>query len=159
MFNELIVLGGALAMTATCGFALFKGGRAEKMAAGWMFATFVAGQLFAAFLKPVDMPLIVLRADGVLAIALLFISIQYASLWLGSAMLLQSSAFALHSWYLTEMPSDRNFYWTALNVLSVAIIVLLATSTALAWRARLKRRAGEGALRTVVGGPARSALA
>lgn len=138
-----------VAMIAACGFALWKGSEPERAGSAWMITTYVAVQLAGALVGKNELPLVIMAADGVLATALLFLSIQYASLWLGGAMLLQSTAFALHSWFLLEPALDRtvgerNFYVTAVNLLSVSIILLLTFSTASRWRRRVRNRRSGG---------------
>jgi hypothetical protein len=140
MSNTLIVVGGVLIVLGVCTLAFLRGAPPERAAAVWVLGTWLAGVAGAMIFGRTDLPLIVLVVDGVLAIALLFISIQYASLWLGGAMLVQSSAFALHAWYLTEMPLDRNGYLLAISLLAYTVLVLLLGATLTRWVQRVRKR-------------------
>lgn len=139
MSSTHIVVVGVVAVVGVCLFAVIKGAAPERSAAIWVMMTWLSTIVAETFFGRQDIPLIVLCADGVLATALLFISIQYASLWLGGAMLVQASAFALHAWFLTEEPTDRNIYLLAVSLLSYTVLVLLMGATISRWRARVIR--------------------
>lgn len=128
---------GILTLLGVCLLAMVKGGPAERWAAIWVFATWLTVVVGSLTLQRDATYLLVLSADGVLAIALLFISIQFSSVWLGAAMLTQSSAFTLHAWFLTAEPANRDFYVMAINLLSYTVLTLVLGATL----ARLIRRA------------------
>ena len=154
MSNTVIIATGMLFLFGICGLAIWKGDAPERWSAYSVLVTWLVATGCSTLLRE-DIPLIVLSCDGVLATALLFISIQYASLWLGGAMLVQSSAFALHAWYLTVEPSSRVSYILTLNLLSYAVLILLLGATLNRWFRRLKR---QGTRRLRSGAP-RPALA
>lgn len=144
MTNTVIVVSGMLILLGVCGLAVWKGGPPERRSAIWVLGTWLV-VVAASFLLPRDTTyLLVLSLDGVLATALLFISIQYASLWLGGAMLVQSSAFALHAWYLTTEPENHDTYVMAINLLSYAVLLLLLVATLNRWSGRARRRGRHG---------------
>jgi hypothetical protein len=144
MSREAVIFAGVLTTLAVCGLAALKGGPSEKAAGRWIAATWMAVVVAERTIGRDQLPLVILCADGVLATALLFISIQYASLWMGGAMLLQSGAFALHAWYQTELPLDRNVYLLAVSLLGYAVLALLLAATLSRWARRLRRRKDPG---------------
>jgi hypothetical protein len=136
----VIEIAGVLIALIVCALALAKGAQPERMTAiAIAMAWFSVVAAETAFSRE-QTPLVILCADGILATALLFISIQYASLWLGGAMLVQSSAFALHAWYLTEQPVDRTSYLLAVSLLSYTVLLLLLMATLTRWIGRVRRR-------------------
>ncbi len=145
MSNALLVAFGVGLILATCGFALAKGAAPERHAALWVLGTWITGSLAQWFVGDETLPLVVLCVDGVLATALLFISIQWASLWLGAAMLVQSTAFGMHAWFLTTEPSDSHSYYATINVLGFLLVILLIASTTSRWIGRVRRRSAETA--------------
>jgi hypothetical protein len=140
MTNASIVVFGMLTLVGVCGLSIIKGAAPERWSAAWILLSWLAVVLGELFVGAENLTLLVLSADGVLATALLFISIQYASLWLGGAMLVQSSAFALHAWFLTDGGQDRTDYILLLNLLSYAVLALLLLATLFRWAERVRRR-------------------
>lgn len=119
-------------------FALWKGGRAERMAAAIVIANAVIGEA-SHWLIPGSEGVIRLANDGLTALALLAVTLRYGALWMGGVMLFFAAQFSLHSFYLvTERPSD---YLHALinNIDWSAITWCLIIGTVVAWRARLRR--------------------
>jgi hypothetical protein len=128
---------------AVCLLALWKGGPPERFGAGLILAIVILQRVISFILAPsighfppVD-PVIRLIGDGVTAVGLLGISLRYASLWLGGAMLLYAAQFTLHSYYfVTHRPND-NFHAAVNNIDFVGIILCLAIGTAVSWRRRV----------------------
>jgi hypothetical protein len=128
---------------AVCLLALWKGGPPERFGSGLILAIMVLQRIISAALSsstghfpPVD-PVIRLIGDGVTAVGLLAISLRYASLWLGGAMLLYAAQFTLHSYYfVTHRPND-NFHAAVNNLDFVGITLCLAIGTVVSWRRRV----------------------
>ncbi|WP_374470828.1 hypothetical protein [Phenylobacterium sp.] len=121
-------------------FALWKGGRAERAAAVVVLANVAVARIFG-WMSPEISPLIWLCNDGVAALALLFITINFAAPWMGGVMLFFAAQFALHSYYLVnQRPFD---FTTALvnNLNWTGITWCLIIGASLAWRRRLRARA------------------
>jgi hypothetical protein len=123
---------------AVCGLALWKGGRAERLGALVILVNtfvFMAGD--AVVPKPM-IPLLLLADDAASALALLAITLRYASPWLGGAMLFYAAQFTLHSYYLvTERQTDL-FHVVINNLNFIGVIFCLAIGTAIAWRRRAR---------------------
>ena len=127
------------------GFAVWKGGAAERTAAAVVVANVAVG-LLGEWLAPGGESVIRLANDGLAAIALLAITVRFGALWLGGVMLFYAAQFALHSWYMvTERPAD-NFYALLNNINWNGVIWCLIIATAFAWRRRtIAARAAEPA--------------
>jgi hypothetical protein len=118
-------------------FAFWKGGTAERAAAGIVVLNVIIGQCSEWF-APGSEGIIRLVNDGLTALVLLAVTVRYAALWMGGVMLFFAAQFSLHSFYLvTERPSD---YLHALinNIDFCGIIWCLIIGTAVAWRARVR---------------------
>lgn len=117
------------------GFAVWKGGAAERFAAGVVAANVAVG-LLSEWLAPGSESIIRLANDGLAAVALLAITVRFGALWLGGVMLFYAAQFALHSWYMvTERPPD-NTYALLNNINWNGVIWALIIATAFAWRRR-----------------------
>jgi hypothetical protein len=139
LINSLSVLGAM--------FALWKGGRAERLAAVIVIANVVVGQMDA-FLGPSGDSVLRLVNDGVTALILLGVTVRYGALWMGGVMLFYAAQFAMHSYYLvTQRPTGDYLNALINNVNFIGINVCLIIGTAVAWhhRARTARRALEPA--------------
>lgn len=119
-------------------FALWKGGAAERMAAGVIVANVVIGYL-GHWLAPDSEGLIRLGNDGLAALALLAITLRYGAPWMGGVMLFFAAQFSLHSYYLvTGRPDDDYLHALINNIDWSGIIWCLIIGTAVAWRARAR---------------------
>lgn len=143
MSNALLIAFGVVLILATCAYAFVKGAAPERHAAIWLLGTWMAASLAQLIVDADTLPLVVLCVDGILATALLFISIQYASLWLGSAMLVQSTTFGMHAWFLTTEQADPHGYYAAINALSFLLTLLFIGSTTSRVIKRMRRRRRE----------------
>lgn len=121
-------------------FALWKGGRAERVAAAVVIANALLTEL-SHFLGPATEDLLQLGNDGVSALALLAVTLRFGSAWMGGVMLFFAAQFAMHSYYLvTDSPHD---YLHALinNINWSGITWCLIIGTAVTWRARVRAAA------------------
>lgn len=127
-------------MLAACGFALWKGGPAERYGA-LLILTFAMLWEFGRLLPPRFgewMPIAQLVGDGLTAVGLLAIAVRYASLWLGGALLFQAAQFSLHSFYLvTGRPNDL-LHNVINNVNLYAILICLVFGAIVSWRERVR---------------------
>src|SRR5689334_21432961 len=80
-------------------FAFWKGGAAERLAAGVVIVNVAIGYLTKQFM-PESESVIRLANDGVAALALLAITVRFGAPWMGGAMLFYAAQFALHSYDL-----------------------------------------------------------
>jgi hypothetical protein len=142
MFNLYIDLFIDQFQVLGAAFALWKGGPAERIAAAVAIADVLVGRV-ALIVDPSATNLIYLVTDGLAAMALLFVTVRYAALWMGGVMLFFAAQFALHSYYLvTERPHD---YLHALinNINWSGIAWCLIIGTAVAWRARRRKASSD----------------
>jgi hypothetical protein len=139
MPNSPVIIGLLAFSVASCVFAFVKGGGAERIGAGVIFANMVI-MLVASdyFLKN---PVLGLSLDALTAIVLLGLAVRYASFWLGCVMLLYALQFTLHAFYfVSERPRDR-LHVMINNIDFFAISLCLMIGTAVAWRRGVKARA------------------
>lgn len=118
------------------GFALWKGGRAERAAASVVILNIAIGQL-GGMLAPGADAIIRLVNDGVTALILLGITVRYGAPWMGAIMLFYAAQFAMHSYYLVTARKTGD-YLNALinNVNFIGINLCLIIGAAVAWRRR-----------------------
>lgn len=122
----------------SCAFALIKGGAQERMGAAIILANLVASAANEVFLQDQR---ILLGIDALTAIALLPLTMRYASVWLGAVMLLYGVQFALHAvYFVLERPKDM-LHVAINNTNFFAISVCLAVGTVMSWKRRRKTRA------------------
>jgi hypothetical protein len=120
------------------GFALWKGGVAERMASCVVIANVLAGMATNWFASDLEGP-IRLCNDGLAAFALLAITIRFGDLWMGGVMLFYAAQFSLHSYYLVTDRADSDYLHAVINNIDWSgIIWCLIIGTALAWRRRLR---------------------
>jgi hypothetical protein len=76
--------------------------------------------------------------DAVIALTFLALTIRFAALWLGVAMLLQAAQFALHAfYYVSERPHD--FLFAAVNnVVSCGVLLAIIGGVFASWTAERK---------------------
>ncbi|WP_293904613.1 hypothetical protein [Phenylobacterium sp.] len=131
---------------ASCVFAFAKGGTQERIGAAIILANLLATAANETLLRDQR---ILLAIDGVTALALLPLTLRYASGWLGAIMLLYGAQFALHAFYFVLERSKDLLHVAINNVNFFAISLCLAGGTALAWRKRARRArvAGSAAAR------------
>ena len=133
----LILWASGIAVT---GFALWKGGQAERIGASLYLTCAIATELAHMIWVPEDAVLPLLVIDFALAFGFLMLAVRFASIWLGAAMILQAVQFSLHAWYLvTERPHDL-FYFRVNNLDTIGVTLVLVIGTILSWRRRLRQR-------------------
>ena len=120
------------------GFALLKGGPAERLSASVVILNVAIGQS-GQYLAPQSDEIIRLVNDGLTALILLAITVRYGAPWMGGVMLLFAAQFAMHSYYIvTERPAGDYFNALVNNLNFTGIIWCLIIGTAVAWRRRLR---------------------
>lgn len=132
-----------LILFVLCGviFAAWKGGRAERIAAGVVVANLVVG-LVTAQLLPNLAGTIRFANDGLAAVALLAVTLRFGAPWMGGVMLFYAAQFSLHSYYLVTSRPDNDYLHALINNLNFSGIVwCLIIGTVVVWRARVKRAA------------------
>lgn len=120
------------------GFALWKGGPAERMSASVVILNVAIGQS-GQYLAPQSDDVIRLVNDGLTALILLGITVRYGAPWMGGVMLFFAAQFAMHSFYLvTDRPPGDYFNALVNNLNFTGIIWCLIIGTAVAWRRRVR---------------------
>jgi hypothetical protein len=119
-------------------FALVKGGTPERIGAAIILANLVAVGANDVILHDQR---VLLAIDGLTAMALLPITLRYASVWLGAVMLLYGLQFGLHAFYFVlERPKDALHVWVN-NANFFTISAALAIGTVLSLMRRRPRPA------------------
>lgn len=119
-------------------FALVKGGTPERIGAAIILANLVAVGANDVILHDQR---VLLAIDGLTAMALLPITLRYASVWLGAVMLLYGLQFGLHAFYFVlERPKDALHVWVN-NANFFTISAALAIGTVLSLTRRRPRPA------------------
>lgn len=121
-------------------FALWKGGRAERLAALAVIVNVVIGQTGKAVAPSAD-AIIRLVNDGLAALVLLGITVRYGALWMGGVMLFYAAQFAMHSYYMVLLRPTHDYFYALINNINfIGINWCLVIGTAVAWRRRIKAR-------------------
>lgn len=117
-------------------FALWKGGRAERIAALIVIVNVAVGYLTVS-LDSTTLSTIRLCNDGLAAVALLVVTLRYAAPWMGGVMLFYASQFSLHAYYLVTERADNDYAHALINNINWnGVIWCLIVGTAVAWRRR-----------------------
>lgn len=119
-------------------FAVWKGGAAERWAAGVVIVNVIVGQS-GQYLAPSSDNFIRLVNDGLTAMVLLGITVRYGAVWMGGVMLFYAAQFSMHSYYLvTERPMG-DYLWALVNNINFSgVIWCLVIGAAVAWRKRVR---------------------
>jgi hypothetical protein len=136
MSNTVIVQIVWLSILGAFVFAVFRGGVAERWAAGMVVAAALAAFVMHRLVSAEMLPLALLTGEFLLAVGFLVLAVRFASLWLGGAMILQAVQFSLHAWYLVaERPRDI-LYSVINNIDTMGILLCIVLGTAATWRRR-----------------------
>jgi hypothetical protein len=126
-------------------FALWKGDGAVRPAALTHLCVGLATLLIHPRFGDIGGESALLAIDFASAVIFLLLAVRFANLWIGAAMLLESSQFALHAYYLVmELPHDRLHAW--INNTSdegVLLCILLGAILAIRRRMTLAREEAE----------------
>ena len=136
---------GWLVTLAILVLAWSKGGPPERFGATLKVITSAAALAAHHLLRQDSISVALLTVDGLLAIGFLALTIRYASLWLGAAMLLQAGQFSLHAWYLVSGLERDRLYAVANNLVTIGILACILVGTLIAWRRRSKAAAAQAA--------------
>jgi len=136
-------------------FAFWKGGAAERIAAGVIIVNVAVGYLSKQFLPDSD-NIIRLCNDGLAALALLAITVRFGAPWMGGAMLFYAAQFALHSYALVMQRTEFTAFTALVNNINWnGVVWCLIIGTASAWRGRVRRaRAATAKLAVAASSPA-----
>lgn len=122
-------------LLGVCLWAISRGGQAERVGALLILTAALlsaGGDLFAYAHGLREHPSFLvgrLAADAFLALGFLALSIRYASLWLGGAMLLQAGQFSLQAAYFVLNRPHDGLYSTVNNINFFLILVCLGLGT------------------------------
>lgn len=123
---------------AGCGFALWKGGPAERGGGGVMLANLVILWVADLVDPAASSGVLGLVVDGATAAGFLIIALRFGSLWIGGAMLAYAAQFALHSFYfVTERPMD-NLHAVVNNCIFSIVMWCLVIGAVLEMRRRAR---------------------
>ena len=120
-------------------FALWKGGTAERAAAGIVIVNVIIGDS-CRWLAPGSEDVIRLINDGLTAVVLLGVTVRYAALWMGGVMLFYAAQFSLHAYYIVMERSSSDYLHALINNIDFSgVIWCLIIGTAVAWRRRVRQ--------------------
>lgn len=133
---------------ATCAFAWWKGGRAERLGAllvcaDWLFI-WLAQTLLNSHqmtLRAVAVP--ALAADFFMCLGFLWLCFRFGDTWLGAALVVQGAQFAVYGSYIAGDGAHAYAHVLLANAASFVLLDILIVATAIAWwrRTRARRRA------------------
>ena len=156
MLHSLYTQISIVLLVLSCGFAIWKGQRAERLGAILILVTWLvtlAGSIGADIYHPPP-AIIFLISDAILAGGLLLLAVLFSSWWMGAAMLLQALSLSFHAAFFAADKTDLNhatlnLYLLGKNLSSVAMLVVLFAATVAGiykrHRARAAARASLGA--------------
>ncbi len=149
IINALVVAIGELLPVATCLFAWFKGGWAERLGAG-LYGLSVLGTAGVEILTGQSTPVMAeLFFDTAVAVGFLVLAIRFNNLWVGAAMMVKGVQLAVHATRLTDgedaVAGGVNLYAASLNLISLLICLILAGGTFATMRQRAKLRGRDAA--------------
>lgn len=138
------------AVLAGCGFAMVRGGLPERQAATVILVSALISQSVV-YVPGEWRSSLAMMIDGASALALLFLTVRYASLWLGALMLLQAALFSLYSIYvLSSRPLDSLY-----SVINNGLVLFQVTALTIGvlGSIRRRRRAKANILTAPIGSP------
>jgi ABC-type spermidine/putrescine transport system permease subunit I len=143
MFHSFYSQLSIVALVLCCGFAIWKGGLAERAGAVMILAMWVVTLIASAETQSYLPATAFLVSDGVLAVGLLILAIRFSSLWMGVAMLLQALSLSFHAAYFaadqTEISKKvLHFYVLGKNLSSLAMLLVIVIGTIASWRRRAR---------------------
>lgn len=133
-----------LVMLGIVGLAIWKGGLAERHGA-IIYGFFWIAALLVTTLTVTSSPLYmytILLADWAIAFGFLYLAIRHSNLWIATAMIAQGLSSAAHAYRLEEefaLSESAIYAWrSAINMLSLIVILSLLFGTLYSWRKRVK---------------------
>jgi hypothetical protein len=147
MFHSFYSQLSIVALVLCCGFAIWKGGLAERAGALLIATTWIVTLVASAATQSYMPATAFLTSDAIMAIGLLFLAVRYSSWWMGVAMLVQAAVLSFHAAYFgadqTEISKKvLHFYVMGKNLASIGllVIILAATVASIIKRSRLRSR-------------------
>jgi hypothetical protein len=141
MVHKLYSEAALAAMLFVCGFAIWKGDRAERAGALLIAATWVVTLVASAITQRYAEATAFLASDGLMAVGLLILAIRYSSLWMGAAMLVQAVVLSFHAaWFTAVQATDQaavskstlQLYILGKNLGSILLLVIILAATVFA---------------------------
>lgn len=147
LINTFVVGLGFVLPVATCVFAWFKGGGAERYAAALFWLSGLGTVSFQMITHQATPVIAEMLLDTGVAIGFLGLAIRYNNLWLGAAMMVKGLQLAVHATHLTDGEDPIflgfNLYAASLNLISLLICLILSGATFASIGRRAKDRARE----------------
>lgn len=138
MFDLRLILNSIAILI--CLFAIWKGGRAERLAAIAVIANIMIGQTGHVIAPDLNQQIRMVN-DGLTALVLLGVTVRYGALWMGGVMLFYAAQFAMHSFYIV-MGRESDYFRSLINNINfLGIVSCLIIGTIVSWRRRLRARA------------------
>lgn len=140
-FSVLLIIGAV----AVCAVAFWKGDAAARIASVLNLFNAAALPFLRIIIGYHTGEVLQLMSDFIAAVGFLLLAVRFASVWLGTAMLLQSAQFSLHAFYLvTERPHDLLHAWiNNTNQWLIYLCILIGVALAVHHRIQHAREAAE----------------
>lgn len=122
MYQSIVPIFGWAITVMVCGLAWWKGGPAERLGGVLILIATVAVWLCHRMLGTDGANLVLMVIDGGMAAGFLLLALRYASPWLGGAMILQSTQFSLHAYYLVVEKAHDRLYSIINNLVTVGVL-------------------------------------
>jgi hypothetical protein len=137
--SPIVQLQLALAVAVVM-LALWKGGAPERLTALLVAVNMTAGlALDIAF--PAAGSGLRFATDGLTALAMLAVTIRWATPWMGAVMLFFAAQFSLHAYYMVVGRDERDYLHALVNNINFTGVTLcLALGAIVAWRRRVRSR-------------------
>ena len=130
------------AIAISAAFAVWKGGWPERVGAGFNLVGALCFELVQRSMTDEAFATATLIGDGVLALGFLALTLRFAKVWLGIAMLLQAIQFALHAYYYVVERQLDLLFAIVNNIVSWGLIACILGGVVAHWvHATRKRRA------------------
>lgn len=153
--SSIYTLMGLGGLVLTGAFAWWKGGPPERLGTLMLAVSWIVADVARAFSAQMVPTITLLGTDFLTAACFLYIAIRYSSLWLGVAMILRATGFAVHAAQLSS-PDDQPrwhgwiVYLLINNILAYLVLLTLigGTIATILHRGRVRREMAQTEAKT-----------
>lgn len=128
------------AIVLVAAFAVWKGGWPERVGAGLNLFIALCFLLAQRNLEAGGLATAALVVDGLLALGFLALTVRFAKIWLGVAMLLQAAQFSLHAFYYVSERGHDYLFAAVNNVVSWSVLAAILFGVVGHWIAEARKK-------------------